>query len=486
LLYWLDAASFSVLGVSVWAARLVPALHAGLMLAVLYAAATRITTAPVARRAALMLGTSLAFLLGGQYVNHDMLVATWMGVAIWLFAFSLMHGEVPHAGLSRLGFLACALGILSKGLIGLLLPGLVLVVWVLWTRQLRKVWRMPWASGTLLLAVVAVPWFVLAQREHPGLMDYMFGLHQFGRFTSSNFNNGRPWWFYLLAMLLMMFPWSLTALTLGLSTLRARLQRLSGKAPPSERTEGRGLASPIAAPWLALCWIWLLAILVFFSIPHSKLVGYILPVMPPLALLAALGWQLLLRRSAHEGRWLAGMLALTLTVAVAVEVTATRFTQRTGAQAVASTLACLAHPGDTVMAAGKYPYDVPFLAQTTRPVVMFEDWTLAARLGQDNWRKELLDAAAFDPARAAALMPDIAALPAASQVPGRWLVAPTDWAADPEHQALLQGWKPVVEPHPAPSGSEEGGWLLWRSAPESPESAQHPGLPGCQRRSAKP
>lgn len=81
-------------GENAWAARLVPALHAGLMLLGVYLASRALAPAlapqasaeAFARRAAVMFGTSLAFLLGGQYVNHDMLVAAWIATAIWLFA----------------------------------------------------------------------------------------------------------------------------------------------------------------------------------------------------------------------------------------------------------------------------------------------------------------------------------------------------------------------------------------------------------------
>src|SRR5574337_663155 len=179
LLYWLEAGALALFGNHVWALRLVPALHAGAMLAALYLAARRIAGERIARRAALMLGTSVTFLLGGQYVNHDMMVAPWIGLSIWCFAFSFMHGARPHAGLARWGFVAAALGLLSKGLIGAVLPGLVLFLWLLWTRQWKKLLAVPWVSGALLFALIAVPWFVLVWLRYPGAMDYLFGTQQF-------------------------------------------------------------------------------------------------------------------------------------------------------------------------------------------------------------------------------------------------------------------------------------------------------------------
>ncbi|MBZ0225991.1 MAG: glycosyltransferase family 39 protein, partial [Comamonas sp.] len=147
LLHWLQASSMAVLGVSPWAARLVPAAAALLMVVGLYLAAGRINSTAVARRAALMLAASGSFLVGGQYVNHDMLVAAFIASGIWCFALALLHGPRPHAQLARLGFACCALGLLTKGLIGVVLPGLVLFVWISWTRQWRKALRLPWVSG---------------------------------------------------------------------------------------------------------------------------------------------------------------------------------------------------------------------------------------------------------------------------------------------------------------------------------------------------
>ena len=50
---------------------------------------------------------------------------------------------------------------------------MVILIWLVWTRQLRKLWRLPWVSGLLLLAAIALPWFVLAQLKYPGFFDYI-------------------------------------------------------------------------------------------------------------------------------------------------------------------------------------------------------------------------------------------------------------------------------------------------------------------------
>lgn len=473
LLYWLEALSFQVFGVTAWAARLVVAAHACLMLGLMAMCVRHMSGADTAQRATWMLGSSLAFLIGGQYVNHDMMVATWMGVAIWCFARAFMHDESAHgkahAGWARAGFVACALGVLSKGLIGLLLPGLVLVVWIAWTHQWRKILTLPWVSGVLLFVLIALPWFVLAEREHPGMLDYMFGKHQFGRFNATTFNNARPTWFYLLAIVVLFFPWVFFTFVDGWQRVR----------------QVRAIALPARTPharWVALCWIWLIAILVFFSIPHSKLMGYALPVMPPLAVLAAWGWQTFWQERRGACVAFAGLVGLALAVAVLANVLASRYTHKQSSADVARVLACDWRAGDVVAVVGDYPYDLAFYAQLEQPFEVLQDWAHERQSAKDNWRRELFEGAAFDAQAERMLMP-LSRLQSLQQLPNAWLLAP---AMPPSQDAkVAPGFQRVH------SGE---AWTLFRSVgmavdaartSKSPEATQHKGLRGCKHQGDK-
>ena len=455
-LYWLQSLSLAAFGINEFALRLVPALHVGGMLVALYVGARRITSETLARRAAIMLGTGMGFLVGGQYVNHDMLVAAWIGVAIWCFAFAFMAGEKPHAQLARLGFVACALGMLSKGLIGIALPGLVLLVWLVWTRQWRKLLYLPWLSGLALFAMIVAPWFVLAQQKYPELLNYMFVHHHFTRYTAKTFNNPQPVWFYLVALGLLLFPWLLWALA-GL-----RVKAAAGLAPTQVQRQG-----------FSLCWIWLLCILGFFTLPSSKLVGYILPVMPPVALLAAIGWERIFGARAWGHKLFAGLALLNIGMATAFVLMVGDITKEGRSKDVASVLACAASPLDTVYAVGGFPYDLPFYTQAARPMVVLQDWTERRANAGDGWERELFEGANFD-AQAARVLQSPEVLAQAGQTPGNWLVAKNGNAS----VDTLVGWRLV---------SEGEGWALYRSgdglagsAAKRPEAAQHKGLPGCK------
>ncbi len=464
LLYWLEASAMTVLGASPWAARVVVALHACLMMGLMALCARHIAGTDVARRAAWMFGSSLAFLIGGQYVNHDMMVATWMGVAIWCFARALMHDGGVHAGWARWGFVACALGVLSKGLIGLLLPGLVLFVWVTYTWQWRKILSLPWVSGLLLFAAITLPWFILAAREHPDMLAYMFGKHQFGRYTATTFNNARPWWFYGLATTVLIFPWVFVVATDGVQRLRAIATRAT-------QVDAGGVDSR----WVALCWIWVIAILGFFSIPNSKLIGYALPVMPPLAVLAALWWQKHAAVRAWDRPAFGALVFVNVGLALVAQFSASRYTLQQSSEDVAQVLACAAQPTDVVATVDEYPYDLPFYAQLERPLEVIQDWDALRQAAGDNWRRELFEGADFDANAARSLVP-LARLQSLKQDPRAWVVAPN--ASATLNASAHEGFTLV----------HQGlAWTLYRSslATKSPEAAQQKGLRGCKHQGKK-
>jgi 4-amino-4-deoxy-L-arabinose transferase-like glycosyltransferase len=329
----------------------------------------------------------------------------------------------------------------------------VLFVWLLWTRQFKKILYLPWFSGLALFALIALPWFVLGQLKYPQLFDYMFINQQFHRYTAASYNNPQPWWFYLLALALLLFPWVFFAL----NQLR-RPTVLFG----SSATSGH---------WWSLCWIWVAAILVFFSIPNSKLIGYILPVMPPLALLAAWGWERAMGHRARAQQVFVALCTLDIALALILVTQVGRVTSVGRAQDVAQVLACEASATDTVYLSDAYPYDLPFYAQTSKPMVVLGNWPLLRQQVGDGWQRELFEGADFDAQAAQVLqLPD--ELAKAGTVPGNWYAT---------HKGNLTavglpGWKLFYE---------GAGWVLYRSAQplaaESPKAAEHKGLPGCKQ-----
>jgi 4-amino-4-deoxy-L-arabinose transferase-like glycosyltransferase len=385
LFYWLAALSIRTLGSTLAAARLTSVCAALLAVLGLHVVLRRRVGAPLANATVLVLVTMPLFFGAAQYANLDILVAACIALAIVFGADAAIacrrHEPAQHAIL--LAWTCAALGVLAKGLIGLVLPGLVLLVWLVVSGQSRTILRLLWWPALALFAAISVPWFMAVQSRYPDFASYFFIHHHFERFAGSGFNNVQPWWFFAVALPLLTMPWSLWL-------LRAR----SGALDPDP--ERRSLRS--------LMWTWLAVVVLFFSIPVSKPVGYILPALFPLAFLVAEPVLATWRTSRRRQLVAASALLATSVCIGGVVWLATRYDRDHAS--IASTLRQLRAPDDAVVFVGDYFFDVPFLADLREPVPVVADWRPERVAEHDNWRRELAEAATFAPDKAAALLSD--------------------------------------------------------------------------------
>jgi len=437
LFYWIAAGAMWLAGPVEWAARMPSLLGATLGAWSLYLFSARWSGRPQARRAALVLATQPFFCLGAQFANLDMLVAGCISATVLLGAHALglaAQGR-PHRAVLVAAYGAAALGVLAKGLIGAVLPAAVFVAWLLVARQPRALGRLVSLPGLLLFGLVALPWFVAMQHRHGGFYAYFIVHHHLQRFAQGGFNNPQPPWFYLPVVLLFALPWTLA--------LPAAL-RQRGAAPP-------GGPPSIAA--LRGCW--LAVVLLFFSLPQSKLVGYVLPALPPLAWLLA---RALERgapgasRLARHTALLAGAAAL-LCVAVAAGVAWAGLPSH---RPLGLALRAQHRAGEPVILVRRYAYDLPFYARLAEPLQVLDDWRNPVMTQHDDWRRELVEAGRFAPALARQRLIDRGALPALLCGHARsWIVAT---AAQLQAEPQLAGAREVARTR------DVALWLLPRSA----------------------
>jgi len=408
LMYWLTAASMAVFGMNEWAARAAPIVGASVGSLALYLLTRRWSGAGTARAALVALLAQPLFAVGGQFANLDMLVAGCITATIALAAHAVLAGtgDRPDRRALAAAYAMAGLGILAKGLIGVVLPALVLTTWLIAVRRWRALLRLIWWPGLLLAVAVAAPWFVAMQLRFAGFFDYFFVVQHFQRFTAAGgFNNALPLWFYPAVLLAAALPW-----------WRWLWQALRPGAPRP------------ASTLRPLMWSWLAAITVFFSLPASKLVGYILPAVPPLAWLLADGLESLRAGSGQPGRgwWAAAFVGVAASLAVVVGLT---LRPPASAKPLGLELARRQAAGEPVLMLGRYDYDLPFYARLRQPVQVVDDWDTGDAQQRDNWRKELADAGRFDPARAGRTLLTAEALPATlCAAPVSWIVAKPDQA----------------------------------------------------------
>jgi 4-amino-4-deoxy-L-arabinose transferase-like glycosyltransferase len=378
LFYWLTAGSLWTFGLHEWAARVAPLLGATAAASALYLFALRWAGPALARLSLLVLVTQPLLFAGAQFANLDMLVAGCIAATVLALASAALSIEAGQRARGTLatGYAFAALGLLAKGLIGIVLPGMILVVWLLARRRARTLLALVWWPGLVLFVVIAAPWFIAMQQRFPAFLDYFFIVQHFKRYTSSGFNNPQPFWFYLAVLPLTTLPWSVW---LGAAARRSYWQ-------DPERGSQR-----------ALMWSWLVLVTLFFSLPKSKLVGYILPATIPLAFLVAdaiaIGWR---TGSGRSRRWIAGSAVGSGLVCLGV-IAAVTATHNNSLGPMGQTLSQRMAPRDQVVFLHGYYFDMPFYARLQAPAHVVDDWDDPRLTARDDWHKELLDAQQFEP-----------------------------------------------------------------------------------------
>jgi 4-amino-4-deoxy-L-arabinose transferase-like glycosyltransferase len=272
LQYWATAIAYSAFGLSEWSSRLWTGLTALLGVFVIGLTATRLYGAQCGALASAVLASSLLYLLMGHVDTLDMGLTFFMTAGLCATLLARASADVRATRrLMLTAWAAFAAAVLSKGLIGIVLPGAVLVVYLAATRDWLLVKRIEALRGPLLFLVIAAPWFVAVSLVNPGFAHFFFIHEHFERFLTTSHHREGPWWYFVPILALGILPW--------LSWLPQALWHGLREGAVGESR------APFAAGRLLV--IWIAFIFVFFSASGSKLPSYILPIFPALALLIA-------------------------------------------------------------------------------------------------------------------------------------------------------------------------------------------------------
>jgi 4-amino-4-deoxy-L-arabinose transferase-like glycosyltransferase len=445
LFYWIAAAAMTVLGPSEWAARLPSILGGTLAAASLFLFLRRWAGHTVARLSAVVLVTMPFFFAAAQFANLDMLVAGCISATVLLAAHAALSREQEGEwrGALAAAYAFAALGVLAKGLIGLMLPALVFLAWTAATRRLQAARLMAWLPGWGVLIATAGPWLIAMQWRYPAFFDYFIVTQHFRRFATSGFNNAHPFWFYLPVIAGLTVPWIAWLL----------VPRKGPRTLPRTRD----------LDWLMT--IWWACIVVFFSLPRSKLIGYVLPALPPLAYLvaraalAAAGERGL---ASHPLRWTAALAGLACVGAiVAVESVAVQ--PRASIRLPSGETVA---PDDQVLMLDAYYYEVPIHWSLREAVMVSSDWSPEAVDRRDDWRRELRDAGRFDAALASRL------LVAPSRLGETLCVPRATWVIGATQAPLAYPW--LAEARPVAANAEAAIWRFEGSATRDPRCLETP------------
>lgn len=262
---WATATAFNIFGVGDWQARLWTALTGFLTIVFIGFTGARIYSSRAGWLAAVALASSPMWVIGGHINSLDMGLSAFLVAALCSLLLAQTSSNKTY---SRNWMWACwafmALATLSKGVIGVAIPGMVFAVYSI-TAWDWKIWkRLHIISGSILFLAITAPWFVLIAQRNPEFLEFFFIHEHLQRFTQTAHSRTGPIYFFLPLLLLGFLPW---------------IAQVPGAIAQTWRERNREFSSG----WLLTCWF--VVILGFFSISQSKLPGYIIPLFPALALI---------------------------------------------------------------------------------------------------------------------------------------------------------------------------------------------------------
>ena len=278
---WLGALVFLALGFTEFAARLPSAILATGCVLITYLMGRRLADTSTGLLGGVILATALEFVVLGRTIVHDISLAFFVTLALFLFYLGY---ETPRHRKRNLLFSYAAMGLatLAKGPLGLVLPGMVIGTFLIFEKKLNFIRQMQLGWGSLIFLAVAAPWYILISLKNPGYAHYFFVYQNLGSFGSSDPRHPEPFYYYIPVFLGGFFPWSCFFPQAFIYAMRRRFEIPRGRT--------------------IFLILWVAVIFIFFSIAGSKLPTYILPVFPAAALLTALLWRQMLETAAPDIR----------------------------------------------------------------------------------------------------------------------------------------------------------------------------------------
>ncbi len=287
LFHLLQAVPMALFGATETAARLVPALAALALIGVTWWLGATLISAEVGLVAAFLLTTNTATFALARYAILDTVFTAFLFGGVSCLAVAAL-AERPR--LQYTGYVLLAFATLTKGPIALVLAGLAFILAIVVSSDARRrLLRLRWLLGLLIIMLLSAPWFVYMWYLHgQSFVDGYFLNENLALFGRTPFDARPPWWFYLRILPVAMLPW--TGVVIGRLYDDVRAIKQQRRAPDT---------------FEVLLWVWVIAIVGFFSLSQFKLDHYVFPAAPALCLLAARAWAAVrdVDASAAGARW---------------------------------------------------------------------------------------------------------------------------------------------------------------------------------------
>ncbi len=268
--YWLGALSIKIGGLNIGSLRSINGLLGLIGCLLTYFTARQLYGRKTGLLSALILGTSILYFVMAHTISLDLPVTVFLSATLYA---CLLGAEEPNTRKSWFFFLAAsvaaALAVLTKGLIGIVFPAMIVGAWIILMQEWRLLKPSLLLSCLLIFLIVAAPWHIIVGMRNPEFFYFYFIEQHFLRYATMDIGHYQPIWFFIPCLILGFFPWIVFLPQTICASLPSSFKNLSAK-----RTELFFL-------------LWAIIIFAFFSFSKSKLIPYILPVIPPLSILTA-------------------------------------------------------------------------------------------------------------------------------------------------------------------------------------------------------
>lgn len=266
LFYWLEAAAIKLFGPSLWALRAINACLGLFGIWFTYFTVRKLYDRLTALLAAFILGTSLLYVIMARMISLDLPVSVFLSSS--LYAFLLAFHQQEDRSRRPLMWLAAAfsaLAVLTKGLIGLVFPFMIILPWLALRSNKETHHSLFIASSFFIFLLIAAPWHILVSIHNPEFFYFYFIEQHFFRYLHSNIGHYQPIWYFIPILTMGFFPWVIFL-------PRACLMLFKRNIPDKNDL---------------FFLFWFASIFLFFSFSKSKLIPYLLPLFSPIAILVA-------------------------------------------------------------------------------------------------------------------------------------------------------------------------------------------------------
>ncbi|MBI2401121.1 MAG: glycosyltransferase family 39 protein, partial [Deltaproteobacteria bacterium] len=266
LIYWFMSIAFKLFGTTEFAARFTSGLFGSLLSFMTFLFVRNVKGLLPALLATLALVLNIEFFVYSHSAVTDMTLAFFITASLFAFYLGAHHANERWF---KWFWVASALAVLTKGVVGLLFPAVIAGGFILLSKRTELIRQILRPSYMGLFLLISAPWFIIQFMVNGWeFFDAFIVKHHIKRYSGVISSHGGPFYYYFLVLLAGFFPWVAMLVPGIYRGLKERLDKESGL--------------------YLLCAIWVLFIFVFFSISRTKLPNYIFPLFPAAAILSGL------------------------------------------------------------------------------------------------------------------------------------------------------------------------------------------------------